>query len=639
MQCPLCDNTELKKLGKTYNGNSKYLCTVCHAVFTEGNKTICLPTINFLSFKKNKFFKRIVNYGFNQTLNLKYLFFKEIPKFQLKKSLILEVLVIALFWCISLSISSPVLNRTLETHHEWLMVHSLVSLRAFEQWGFSHLLGASILIPKSIEYSQVDITTLNKGDGIYLSYPSLWLAIPYAVFKILSIPISNFNLQVYHLLVNRLFTSIIIYFLLLEIIKVLSQDKFLNGLASKIIALTATLSWMFNPPVLYWTQNVYFCDQAVLFPIYSILLFALKNRFKFDYLSKFQQSILFFLCLLAAGFDWYGWIFLFLLILIVIIPLIKQDIWTGIDSVKPIILAILVITSWFVGQLFYYKSGWQQIIDIFLYRTGYREHLHLSQSLQIIISYWVNYLPDPIREMIGDGAMGIVIVSFLLWLLLIPLFWLYWCSDKFRDILLTYLLLLAAPLIQIIILRQHSIEHDFSTFKLALPTTFILWVVIPIWILKLLNPLYKFIPLISWIVIFLIITTNIIVNNNIQLKFVRFAWDGPEYPKEVGSIIQKYVAVNDLPLSDSEYISTNTWPPQKLWYTNRFVYTTLESPKLSQKLNFNLKQLHPVFLAYEDEISSQQVQTICKDKWQSILETVRGKKVHLCRSDVLQEFL
>ncbi len=41
---------------------------------------------------------------------------------------------------------------------------------------------------------QADITNLNKADGIYLSYPTLWLTIPYLIFKILWIPISNFNL-------------------------------------------------------------------------------------------------------------------------------------------------------------------------------------------------------------------------------------------------------------------------------------------------------------------------------------------------------------------------------------------------------------------------------------------------------------
>ncbi|OYQ62902.1 hypothetical protein B9G53_19855 [Pseudanabaena sp. SR411] len=619
MECPLCDSTQFKDYGKTARGDKKYQCEVCHNIFIDGTaKTFCLPEINLLKFKKNQIFK---------------------TTYQTKKILIIEVIAIILLWLVSIVFSISVFNRPLniDAHHEWLSAHTLVSLRALEQWGIHHLLGASVLIPKSLEYIQADITTLNKDDGIYLSYPSLWLVVPYIIFKISSIPITVANLQIYNLIFERLLNSIVIYFLCLEILRLFEKIDFINIWSSKILAFLATFAWMFNPPVLYWSQNVYFCDQAVLLPIYALILFALKQRFRFENLTRNQKLILFLLSLFAAGFDWYGWVFLFLLMLSVALPLVRKDIWLAWSSVQPILGAIALITVWFISQLIYYQDGWNQITSIFLERVGAKMEVNLNQDIFVMTFYWVKYLPTYMQEMWETGKLSILTLFLGL---LILLCWLWWHSQYKLSLLSVFLLIFLAPFLQIAILRQHSTIHDFSAFKLALPTIFAIWIVVPVSILILLQYLPKSFYLLSWLVLGLLIYLSILISGDISSEFIEFAGVGRTYPREIGAIISKYIADNDLPISDSKYIYAGSVPPQPTWYTNRFVYTTLELPNLPKKLNLpSLKHLNFVYLIYEDEKPNDQINEACQNSWQDIPETIMSRRVRLCRSEKLQNLL
>ena len=635
MECPLCGSKQFQCHGKTPNGFRKYLCQVCHESFLDNaSKNLCLSEINFLEFRDKR--KKYPNIASNSWLEIA------------SNSWLTEIIAVIFLWCISCYVSNPVFDRPLDlnAHHEWLMVHSLVNLRAFEQWGFGNLLGASVLIPKSIEYIQADITNLNKADGIYLSYPTLWIAIPYLAFKLLWIPISNFNLQVYHLIFNRLIISIVIYYLFFEIIQIIGKTNLFQGLGGRIIALIATAGWMFNPPVLYWMQNVYFCDQAVLLPIYALLLFTLKQNFHFEYLSLSKRVLLFFLSLFAAGFDWYGWIFLLLIILIVSLPLVYRNIKLAIYAIQPIIAAISLISIWFISQLFYYKDGWNQIRTTFFDRISKDIPLDLAAELKIIISYWANYLPNPIRLIILEEQISLAVILVTLFAVLMALLFLFWISNKHdrKKLLLVYVLLIFAPLLQLTLLRGHSTAHDFSALKLALPTAFLLWIVIPFVGINILNSLSNIIinkkVFSPWIIASYLIIIGVLVSSDIQTQFLQFAWSGDPSPRELGEITKKYIQVNDLPISDSDGINIKAFPPQPVWHTNRFIYTTEEASQLSKKINvITLKHLNPVFISYEDETNIEVISSICKEVWQPINETILNRKIHLCRHSKLKELL
>jgi hypothetical protein len=584
----------------------------------------------------------------NQQISIYINLFKEYCKQQIDKLSISDiglVVIIITFWSLSLFVSSSVFNRPLDidAHHEYLTAHTLVSLRALDQWGIGQLLGASVLVPKSMEYLQADITIFDKGDGVYLSYPSLWLVVPYIVFKIFAVPISVANLQIYHLICDRLFSGLVIYFLFLEIIRLFEKIDFLQGWGGKILAIIGTSAWMFIPAVLYWSQNVYFCDQAVLLPIYGLILLAVKQRFQFNNLSRSKQIIIFALSLCAAGFDWYGWIFLLLLMLTIFLPLIFKNIGAAFRSIMPIVAAITVISIWFTAQLIYYKDGWHQITNIALERVGANLEFNLSQDIFVMSLYWHYYLPQYLKELWDAGKFSMPIFSISTFTLLI---WLCWHSQAKVSFISTCFLILAAPLLQIVILKQHSTIHDFSAFKLALPTTFIIWIVTPIAIFILVQYLIVYLSEslsislsgLPWLAMITLGTLVVFTNQNVSSEFVKFAASGEAFPREVGAIVQKHIAPDDLPISDSPMIFIGVVPPQPTWYANRFVYTTQGLTYLKDRLHLsNLNNLNPVFLSYEDEVTRSEIEDFCHDSWQSIPETIMNKKVHLCRSKNLKK--
>jgi Na+-transporting methylmalonyl-CoA/oxaloacetate decarboxylase gamma subunit len=611
--------------------------------------------------KQARFKKRILIGLRNQLLTLKDIITSVIEgknqEFKINKVGIAEILAVFGLWLISLIMSSYVFNRPLDldAHHEFITAHTLVSLRSFDQWGIFQTLGASILVPKSNEYLQVDITVLGKDNGVYLSYPSLWLVLPYLIFKILAIPITIANLQIYHLIFNRLFTSVIIYFLFLEIIylfkdnlkKINQKTDFVQGWGAKLLAFLGTAAWIFSPPVLYWSQNVYFCDQAILLPVYALLLFAIKQRFQFHNLSYFKKLILFAISLLTAGFDWYGWVVLFLLMLIVVLPLISKNInkktnknftkniTTALISIQPIVAAIALISSWFIAQLIYYKDGYRQITATAFARSGGQVPLDIGQDLFVMSSYWGYYLPKFLKPFWDDGRLSIMSMSIGL---LILLSWLLWHCQRKLSLLAIFILIFIAPLTQIAILRQHSTIHDFSAFKLALPTVFTIWIVIPMSILILLEYLPRIFSYLAWLGLGILVTLSIYANTNNTEEFIEFAGSGSSYPSEIGVIIQKYIANDDLPISDSNGISVRSIPPQPTWYANRFIYGSAEIFDFSRRVNMpNLKNLNPVFMIFANEPVGQPIQSLCQDSWETIPETIGGRKVSLCRNKKLKE--
>ena len=96
-------------------------------------------------------------------------------------------------------LSSSVFNRPLDidAHHEYLTAHSLVSLRALDQWGIGNLLGASVLVPKSMEYLQADITifdpkTITDNSGFKVGQHGIpTTGIPYVIVNGITVVKNN----------------------------------------------------------------------------------------------------------------------------------------------------------------------------------------------------------------------------------------------------------------------------------------------------------------------------------------------------------------------------------------------------------------------------------------------------------------
>ena len=585
------------------------------------------------------------------------------------------IALIFLVWLASVLVSKPIFSRPLHEHHEWLTAHTLVSMRAFEEWGFWKLLGASIRVPKSYEFIGVDLTYFTKGEGIYLSYPSLWLVLPYVAFKFLSLLPLDINLspqylQAYNLIVNRLICGVVIYYLYLEIIKIIAGNT-LTDYHKKMIAFLGLMGWMFTPPVLYWTQNVYLSDQAVLLPIYIIFLISLKCKFKFEQLSTPGKSLLFIASLVACGIDWYGWVSVSVILSIVLV-----DRWLSrnrglfspvaflmqyLNSIKWLFSGMLVSEVAFLAQLFYYQDGLNQIYETFLYRSStiYKgDELTLILLLRTIVEHWIAYYPPRLQQItkpdnyhyypprlqqITKPDIYHLIAVLVAALLILGI--LYYFDRKSEDRPLSvyvYALVFLVPLLQLYLLKQHSYIHDFSAFKMGLPISFSL-LVLPAVLLSLILKntwSYRNVQFLHgnvYILIFIVLLGLMMIFSS-RTGVTKFAGVGGNINQDKGFLVARNIAFDDLPITNDESLVVDPSPPQPLWYTNRFIYSPSQLKNLlSQgKLNVeNLKKMKPIFLAFRDEPINTNVSELCEGKWIDLVEKVDGREVIACRSSEL----
>ncbi len=580
-----------------------------------------------------------------------------------------EIALIFLVWLISVWVSSPVFNRPLGDLHEWLTAHTLVSMRAFEEWGFWKLLGASILIPHSNEFIGVDITSFTKTEGIYLSYPSLWIVLPYTTFKLLNllpldISLSSFYLQFYNLIVNRLFCGIVIYYLYLEIVKILN-GKILTDYTRRLLAFLGLIGWMFTPPVMYWTQNVYGPDQAVLLPIYIIFLISLRCKFRFEDLSQPSQVLLVIAAICACGIDWYGWVSVAVILFVVLIDkwLSRNETFFSfkgflkqyLNSIKFLFTGMLVAGITFLAQILYYKDGLTQLSRIFLVRSGATmvsddgDPLTNFQILRRILWHWIPYFPQIVRQPVGTYGTKVVLVTVLL-IIFISLGFLYYLFRTSQDRRLSiyvYVLVFLVPLLQLYILKQHSFTHNFSAFKMGLAIScslLVLPVLLLTWTFK--NTFAKSIVNYhqsnTYTSIFFVALGLVIIFSTISTSGItKFAGSGINKNQDLGFLVTRNIAADDLPIANQDplFLDMDPFPhPLRLWYTKRFIYSpdSFKNLRSQGKLNLkNIKRMKPIFLAFRDEPLNANVSSLCQGKWIDLGEKVDAREVIACRTPEL----
>ncbi len=501
----------------------------------------------------------------------------------------ISFITLGITWLISLWASRATFGTLRDfTMHEWLSYHTLISMRAFEQWGFGQLLGVSVVASKSYEWQNFDIRNLWKGDGLYLSYPSLWLDIPYFIFKAIGWEISITNLHIYSLLTNRFLCSIVIFLLYRELSKVIfSKFSSQPDYEAKVTipALIGVVAWLLNRAVLYWTQNVYFTDQAVILPVCTIFLLAIKSDFKLHNLARWQKILLFFLTLLATGYDWYAWTFLVCLVLIYFWLNPDVALLERFKALIPILSGWLLVTISYVIQLVYFKDGIPQII------ATAKERLFTNESDKKLENFWQvfgNHLLDymPNRQLV-------VIILFIV----LAIASLSWIIKKFRsrDLFVGLFLLLVVPLLHSLLLANHSYVHNFSAFKLSVGIIF-LYSVMPFILLML------WLRSVDFQVLFIGLTSLVIygifVSPHLALKYSGYP-SSTNFSQQFGNLIISEIQNNQIPFSKTLYIPA--FPPERLWYANRRIYDYNYAKGIIQEFGLQNKPVEYVFVDREDE--------------------------------------
>ncbi|MFN3926946.1 MAG: hypothetical protein ACK4QL_06410 [Pseudanabaenaceae cyanobacterium] len=496
-----------------------------------------------------------------------------------------------LLWIVSLYSSHATFGTLKDwTLHEWLSYHTLISMRAFDQWSFWQLLGVSLVGSRSYEWENFDVREIWKGEGLYLSYPSLWLDIPYILFKLLHLDINIPNLHAYALVTNRFICSLIIFLLYNEICQLIinsddsrDQKDSSFGQVSQIPALIGTAAWLFTPPVLYWTQNVYFTDQAVVPLVSALLLFTVKIKYRLHEMTKWQKVLLLVLTILATGYDWYAWTFLVALLAVYLILNWDIDWKQKLHSLLPILTGWVIVIATFLVQLFYFKDGIPQLLNTPVERSFlYGDTAKIKDSWETMLREYVHYLPSSkMPVLVGIGLITIISISLTIKQI----------SQHERErrgvILATILLMCFVPWLHNLILANHSYIHNFSVFKLSVAFTFI-YVVIPLSVIWIYLPKALYKARYYLLAVFLVVCLGF----GIYIAPARmFEFSG--YPKasnfseQLGNLIRQEFQRNHILFAAQLYIPA--FPPNGLWYANRRVYDvryfkpTIELFKLADK--------------------------------------------------------
>jgi hypothetical protein len=588
------------------------------------------------------------------------------------KYILWELAAVLAIWAISLLMSYYPYNRALD-EADWVTAHTLLSLKALDSWGFFHLFGASGLIPYSSELQGADLTTFTKAEGIYLSYPSLWLVFPYAIFKIVSLFSDNYELTpsfiiIYNLIINRLLCGSVVYFTFRYLLDFLFNSypfyERIGPLGQRTLAIIGLVGWMLPASAMVSTQNLYFSDQAVLLPLYCLFLFTLKHNFDFWNFRWRERVILGILSFIAVGMDWYGLIFVAVAFVSVAVTTYfnheketKKEIWLRIvqNGLIPLGGGTALMLGVFLSQLIYFDDGFKQIIEIFTLRTGRAQEatkatLSYLEIYSSIIGHWKMYLPKVERAALFglDKYFNIPGAVTTLFFVFAPvLAWLSTAKSARNPKNLAALsLLYFAPCLQLILLKQHSSVHGFSAFKMALPIAFstcVLPAAYAIYLSGRFDGISNVVKRATVVILFSIYFLPFAVKFP-SSDYLSFSRNSSPLYKDIGSFVHRELPATAIILSHNLKTNVdNSMPvmPSLLWYTDRFVYSPESFANIEPKLQKDrIARADLVFIDYEDAVQKNKIERniskICTGKWFNYKTLIAGRRILGCNARELK---
>lgn len=331
--------------------------------------------------------------------------------------------------------------------------------------------------PKSIEFP----TLLSRRP--YTSYPPGAILPIYIISKLRRHEPTPSLLMKYNLL-NHLFIafflSLIIFFFLVHL-----KFGYLNSLILSTVPISLEL---LLPAPLYWHQNVFFADQAVILPFVLFIFFeAIRGNIQNEKISKttnFLQSLVLFYGFLT------DWLFVFIAITVYIKRIlngeIKKDIYSFTKtSVKYWFPGILAL-SLFTFQL-YSLDGFPRIIGRFLFRSGLGAGGE-KYTANFYNRFWEGHIAR------GYGEVAIVLLWGSLFLFVLSFIYIGFrhfrrkqIDKKMKETLSLIGVLLIPCFMQVYFLKNHSWVHDFSVLKFSIPLATVPFVLIPILIFSFLR--------------------------------------------------------------------------------------------------------------------------------------------------------
>ncbi len=385
-------------------------------------------------------------------------------------SVILLLVVSAIIFLYTVKIRESWFGTLSEGHHQWLSANTLKFSKDWYAEGAIRLKFLMLRNPRSIEFP----TMLSRLP--HYSYPPGCVVPIYAISKLRGHEPTTSLLMKYNLANHFL----IAYLLSLTVFFFLNRLEFAYR-SSFVLALIPLLPEFLLPAPLYWHQNVFFADQAIILPFVLFIFLevirgGIRNKFGAG-ITNFFQSVVMFYGILT---DWF-------FIIIAVTVYVKRILNGEVEKSLPAFLK-LSAKYWSAGVLalilylsqLYYSSRLGSMIHKLLFRTG------LSRRGE---KYFANFYDQFWSGHVGEGygETGVL----LLWgsLIVFVASLIYTGIRRFRreptpeeikETISLIGLLLIPCFLQVYFFKNHSAIHDFSALKMSVPLAAVPFVLVPV---------------------------------------------------------------------------------------------------------------------------------------------------------------
>ncbi|HOF01077.1 MAG TPA: hypothetical protein PK385_08420 [Spirochaetota bacterium] len=386
------------------------------------------------------------------------------------------ILLVAIFsFVYSVSLRTSWFGKLSLDHHQWLSGATIKFTNMWLDENPFKLLFGMIENPKSIEFSSL------KDRGIYSSYPS-GIIFPLYVLGLFNGGKLTPDILMGYNLANHFLISIIMSLTIFIFFKKLKA----GDLAALLFSLLPIFLYLFLPPPMYWHQNVFFTDQAIILYFVGIIFLEVLSDTQDPKLRKIIFILQAVIIFIGVSIDWFFYIITFVLYVkkILNFEYSKKGFLNFILRSFFFWLPVALSLGIFLIQQIA-LGGLKALYDKFLFRTAMDGNTYVTNFFN---QFWKGH----IKYGYGEIGFYLIWISSLFLLLSFVLVVLLKINKKkidssFKSVISLYSLYLVPCFIQIYFLKNHSVIHDFSALKFAVVLSTVPFILFPILLFKIIK--------------------------------------------------------------------------------------------------------------------------------------------------------
>ncbi|HBC72760.1 MAG: hypothetical protein UX91_C0006G0083 [Candidatus Amesbacteria bacterium GW2011_GWB1_47_19] len=465
----------------------------------------------------------------------------------------------------SLKIRRPYYNTISLKHHQWNLAVPILFVNNWLRENPFKIYFAMLYNPASVEF-----TSLHSRE-LYVSYP-VGAIFPIYLFSLLLRQEPTIPIIMTIALINHYFTALFLGLFVFVLLKKLRLSTF----AAFVFSLIPILLELLLPSPLYYFQQAYFTDQAVLLPLVLFIFLELWLDFYENKKIRFAVSTLQVIVIFYGVLT--DWLFLILLIAFYIKRfitnyrhrLIKPFIPGTLIFFLPAILALGLYTIQisFLGEM-------SQLSERFLSRTGiWNDGVNPRAFAFAIKSY--------IQNGYGETGLWLLMISAVIIYLIGIFMYIAYRKGRLkinRNTGLLYIyncMFILVPLTQIVFFKVHSANHDFSVLKFSLTIAIVPFVLLPVLISLLFrHTTFRILPLV------MLAAAILYLRGIFPLYKIFFPLPDPSI-QNIGAAVRSCTTFNDVVFSPQFEIGP--YPPQMLAFSLKRVYKIYSLSDIRNKI-------------------------------------------------------